>query len=309
MKIITELRKNEPQIFAENCIVKDIVELDKSEFKSLNSGLMTYQPFIDQRKDLMFKDGDIYYCILALEKESDNGILICSNGTQYAFYFAYIPNARTAVNSHIKELANYIVSEGTEHTENGVWSNSYDELYYHFGAQINDTNGNGRKLLEELKGRREVHEVIMTEDCIEISYHLEFCPNCQKNGIEGVKSLLSLIGCNLYDVHKVSIENKYSADLIATYEEQMDIPFGDKVTDYFGDYGIHHFRYGVSEERVKEIYQRALDAIGMTEEEFKADGSMKYRSNIADKMSEHLSGICAEVDETTEALPSPKMSL
>lgn len=89
----------------------------------------------------------------------------------------------------------------------------------------------------------------------------------------------------------------------------MDIPFGDKVTDYFGDYGIHHFRYGVSEERVKEIYQRALDAIGMTEEEFKADGSMKYRSNIADKMSEHLSGICTKVDETTEASPSPKMSL
>ncbi len=41
----------------------------------------------------------------------------------------------------------------------------------------------------------------MTEDCIEISYHLEYCQRCQEGGIEGTLDLLSLMGCNLYDLH------------------------------------------------------------------------------------------------------------
>ena len=38
----------------------------------------------------------------------------------------------------------------------------------------------------------------MTEDCIEINFHLQYCENCQ-NG--NPASVLSLIGCNIYDEH------------------------------------------------------------------------------------------------------------
>ncbi|MBQ3187749.1 MAG: hypothetical protein IJB62_09395 [Alistipes sp.] len=41
----------------------------------------------------------------------------------------------------------------------------------------------------------------MTEDCIEINYHLAYCQNCGEGGISGTLDLLSLLGCNLYDVH------------------------------------------------------------------------------------------------------------
>ena len=276
MKIVTELRKNEPQIFAENCIVKDIVELDKSEFKSLNSGLMTYQPFIDQRKDLMFKDGDIYHCILALEKESDNGILICSNGTQYAFYFAYIPNARTAVNSHIKELANYIVSEGTEHTENGVWSNSYEELYLHFNAQIELDNGNGQRLLEELKSRPEVKSVSMDDEQVNVIYLHQYCKNIHPEGFikEGEKGVL---------------ENKYNVNLVATYEELLSIPEDEKTTEYFGDLGIHTYKYEVNEEQILPIYKKSIEAIEMDEAEFFANDDLnRYRYEIIARMRDCL---------------------
>ena len=40
----------------------------------------------------------------------------------------------------LKKLADYAVREGTEHTTDGRWSVSYDELYYHFGEKITDAN-------------------------------------------------------------------------------------------------------------------------------------------------------------------------
>ena len=107
-------------------------------------------------------------------------------------------NLKLLDNEMLKKLVNYCVSEGTEHTEDGSWAISYNELYYHFGVDVNDTNGNGKALAEALKKRDEIAELIMTEDCIEINFHLQYCDNCQSGN---PASVLSLIGCNIYDEH------------------------------------------------------------------------------------------------------------
>mgnify|MGYP000027090392 CR=1 FL=1 len=104
----------------------------------------------------------------------------------------------------IKQLADYTVSECTQHSEDGSWSISYDELYYHFGAEVTDCNENGKLLKEELRQREEINELIMTEDCIEMTCHLQYCENCQSDPA----SLLSVLGCNIYDEHDLeSAEN------------------------------------------------------------------------------------------------------
>ncbi len=72
---------------------------------------------------------------------------------------------------------------------------------YHFGEGITDANENGKLLEEELRQREEINELIMTEDAIEMTYHLEHCPNCQQGGIAGALNLISLVGCNIYDEH------------------------------------------------------------------------------------------------------------
>ena len=276
MKIVTELRKNEPQIYTENCIVDDIVEINNTEFENLKSGLMTHQPFIDQRKDLMFKDGDIYHCILALEKESDNGILVCSDGTEYALYSAYIPNARTTVNLHIKKLADYIVSEGTEHTENGVWSNSYDELYYHFGGQINESNGNGKRLLAELKTRPEIQSVSFDDEQVNAIYLHQYCNNIHPEG------LISENG-------KGILEDKYNVNLVATYEDIKDLPYNERITEYFGDLSLYNYKYGVTEEQILPLYKKALETIEISESEFLEDKDLsRYRYEMVARMRDCL---------------------
>lgn len=60
----------------------------------------------------------------------------------------------------LKMLVDYAVREGNEHTTDGRWSVSYDELYYHFGEQVTDVNENGKMLEEELRQREEINELI-----------------------------------------------------------------------------------------------------------------------------------------------------
>lgn len=99
--------------------------------------------------------------------------------------------------SKLKQLTDYAVREGLEHSEDGHWAVSYEELLYHFGEDVSDTNENGKLLEEELRQRDEINELIMTEDCIEMTYHMEYCENCQENPA----SLLSVLGCNFTDEH------------------------------------------------------------------------------------------------------------
>ena len=117
----------------------------------------------------------------------------------------------------LKKLADYAVQEGTEHTTDGRWSVSYDELYYRFGEAVTDTNGNGKLLEEEIRQREEINALIMTEDAIEMTYHLEHCPNCQQGGIAGALNLVSLMGCNIYDEH----DDEPAAELREKEQPQM----------------------------------------------------------------------------------------
>lgn len=102
----------------------------------------------------------------------------------------------------LKQLADYAIREGTEFSEHGYWSVSYEELLYHFGAEVSNTNELGKALEKELKQREEINELIMTEDAIEMTYHMEYCENCEGDPL----SLLSVLGCNIYDEHYGSDE-------------------------------------------------------------------------------------------------------
>ena len=67
--------------------------------------------------------------------------------------------------------------------------------------RLMETRQYGKLREEELRQREEINDLIMTEDAIEMTYHLEHCPNCQQGGIAGALNLVSLMGCNIYDEH------------------------------------------------------------------------------------------------------------
>lgn len=58
-----------------------------------------------------------------------------------------------------------------------------------------------------------------------------------------------------------------------------------KVTEYYGDYGIHVLKY--KKTISNELEMKALRAIGLTKEEFLNNKDFIYRGNIIREMCNH----------------------
>ena len=83
----------------------------------------------------------------------------------------------------IKALADYAVSEGAQNSENGQWETSYEELYNHFGVEIALNDEACKELAEEIRKRRGVTDLTITEDGIEVTYDTLFCKNLTAEGV------------------------------------------------------------------------------------------------------------------------------
>lgn len=101
----------------------------------------------------------------------------------------------------LKEIADALVQEGIQSTTTGTWSISFQEIRERFGINLSDDSDAGRLMLIALKQEEKINELIMTEDNIEMAYHLEYCPSCNQGGASGMGSVFSLLGCNIYDDH------------------------------------------------------------------------------------------------------------
>ena len=201
MQINAALRVKQEAIIEQPCIIADIMELPESEYASLYQNLLKERGYFSGMKNMDTEFDGQRCCVLVLGEGQEDGILVDTQGTAYARLSAFIPNARTLVKVHTRELAEYLIAQGIHRAEDGRWLISYEDLYEHCGAYITDTNGNGKLLEAEMAHREEVNELIMTEDAIEIAYHLEYCDHCHEGGMEGAASLLGLMGCNIYDEH------------------------------------------------------------------------------------------------------------
>lgn len=266
MKLNVKWDHKETEITTEPCVIEDVVELSEREYAKFYQNLMADYDFIREHGDNYSSDETQTEnrVLLILGENQNDGILVDTAGSSYAKYTSYLPCARDIVTNDIRQLADYCVREGIDNTEDGAWSVTYDELYYHFdNAVVSDTNGYGKLLLEELKERAEVNEIIMTEDCIEMTYHMEYCENCQEGGIEGAMSLLSLMGCNLEDVHLCHEDEEH--DLATVVElnrntltdegkrEWSDVLNAKVTSIYEGSYGVQIGISGCSAERLKDF--------------------------------------------------------
>lgn len=161
------------------CTIDDIVDLPTPEYISLMENLMQAKECFIKRLNANPWQGEYKRCLLVLGIGREDGILVDPQGSPYPKRVSFIPNARTILSNHIKQLADYAVSEGTEHSEDARWETSYEELYNHFGANITKDNGNCKMLVKELQRRKEIDELTVTEDGIGVVYKPEYCKNLQ----------------------------------------------------------------------------------------------------------------------------------
>lgn len=119
-------------------------------------------------------------CLVILCENSDDGLLVDSQGYAYPRYSSFLPKARTIIQDFVQTLADYVVSEGTQNSEDGKWEVNFEELYYNFGANVNKDNVFGKMLEEELKRRCEIESAKLTGDGIEYEVKREYCESLRE---------------------------------------------------------------------------------------------------------------------------------
>lgn len=98
MVINTVMRRKDSQVDLQKCMVEKVIEISQAEFSALCNGLLEDKDYISKYKDLMRVDNNgITHCLLVLGSDTEDGILINSEGYNYARYSAYIPNIRQSV--------------------------------------------------------------------------------------------------------------------------------------------------------------------------------------------------------------------
>lgn len=95
MKINVPFRRKDTEIEVNPCIVEKSIELPSELFEHFSENLLNDYDFILENTDCMYQNKNgVSHCLLILGEGQDDGILVESEGSTYARYSAFVPNAR-----------------------------------------------------------------------------------------------------------------------------------------------------------------------------------------------------------------------
>ena len=100
---VTEDRGSGQEFRTKSCAVEKAIAVSHAEFENLKRHPLQDNDLIAENTDLMYCDGDdIYHCLLIYDEEQGDGLLIEAEGSSYARYAQYIPNAKLLYENHIQ---------------------------------------------------------------------------------------------------------------------------------------------------------------------------------------------------------------
>jgi len=211
LQAVFERKTNEFPV--RDCVIEKIVELPEEEYRQFKNNLLRDTGFIAESADFMLMDGNgLNHCLLVLEKNNSEGVLIQSEGYDYARYASLLPGARDFVTARLGKLADQIIRDGTQNTSNGTWAVYFDELKEQYNLSLDSANGIGTMLLGILESRPEMAAVESMEDGYDMTFYLDYCPNLDEkeklaSGIpDDVFRLKDLIRVPIEDFHLVHHE-------------------------------------------------------------------------------------------------------
>lgn len=83
MKIKANLLYKPSNFQMDDCRIEKVVELSHEDFCRLKTAPLEDQPFIAENKSCMYSRDGVLHCLLALSQDSNDGVLIESEGYSY----------------------------------------------------------------------------------------------------------------------------------------------------------------------------------------------------------------------------------
>ncbi len=108
MTIQAELKRKQSEYEGEPCSVDKVIELPAQRFQQFSRALLSDYDFIAENKTAIRHDTDLRHCLLILDAEGTDGILVDPQGYNYARYSAFVPNARSLLTSDVAIDRSYI---------------------------------------------------------------------------------------------------------------------------------------------------------------------------------------------------------
>lgn len=236
------LRKEE-KMPVQKCIIEAVIMIPDSEFKEFQEGLYESRPFIRDNLDKMYvgKSGE-YHTILVVGDESPDGVLVESEGYDYARYVSFLPEAKAFLKRKMEGLADKIITDRRKENPEELVRIGFSELSEKYGIDFNPNQGLFYYLLPVLRGRKEIRDVYVEQEGILCA----FVPVGQEDGFayrpNGIR-LIELLNFSLEDVHLLP---DGSDDMPLTIIELNDRTLTENGKSEWSD---------VLNARIKKIYQ------------------------------------------------------
>ena len=88
-------RRKEACFEPSECVIEKVIHLSDSEFAQFQQVLLDSYDFLRENAELMRVEDGATHCLLVVGKTAEDGILVNSEGSDYARYAAYFPNAKS----------------------------------------------------------------------------------------------------------------------------------------------------------------------------------------------------------------------
>lgn len=171
-----------PQFHLRNFVIEKTIWIPKEEFASMLGNPMEDKDFIADNKDLMYSDFyGIYHCLLVVAEGRTDGILIESDGYDYARYASYVPDATAlsypslyAMNRKLADMVDFIVNERFRNITDESRRLSFEELESQIGIPVSGNTFLQDMLGKMLEERPEVLVMEMDAEGLTVRYQLEF---------------------------------------------------------------------------------------------------------------------------------------
>lgn len=106
----TSLERKPTELAVKGCIIEKAIPVSHRKFEAITKAPLRDEPLIAENKDIMYFDSkyNMYHCILIYDKDFGDGIVVESEGSDYARYAQYVSQAKVIHeqhrSNHINEL-------------------------------------------------------------------------------------------------------------------------------------------------------------------------------------------------------------
>lgn len=91
----------ETQLDVSSSVVEKIISLSGEDYGYFSSHLLQDYQFLKDNRECMYKDGDgVRHCLLVIGEDQQDGILVDTQGANYARYAAHFSNAKEWISQH-----------------------------------------------------------------------------------------------------------------------------------------------------------------------------------------------------------------